>query len=144
MDGVGTPIIGRPRPLPRHDTPNPAYHPHTLNYEEPSTKSRESESVDETSFAVWPDGDPCCCLCNAGWVSILWMVRVGVGARPSTCVSGRFVRCSWMGSLYLCVTNDVHPGSWTRGWPGRCYKRRPSEPRNCATTLKCRPFGRRL
>ncbi|MGC9808426.1 hypothetical protein, partial [Schaalia odontolytica] len=26
---------GRPRPLPRHDTPNPAYHPHTLNYEEP-------------------------------------------------------------------------------------------------------------
>ena len=36
MDGVGTPIIGRPRPLPRHDTPNPAYHPHTLNYEEPS------------------------------------------------------------------------------------------------------------
>ena len=35
MDGVGTPIIGRPRPLPRHDTPNPAYHPHTLNYEEP-------------------------------------------------------------------------------------------------------------
>ena len=35
MDGVGTPIIGRPRPLPSHDTPNPAYHPHTLNYEEP-------------------------------------------------------------------------------------------------------------
>ena len=35
MDGVGTPIIGRPRPLPGHDTPNPAYHPHTLNYEEP-------------------------------------------------------------------------------------------------------------
>ena len=35
MDGVATPIIGRPRPLPQHDTPNPAYHPHTLNYEEP-------------------------------------------------------------------------------------------------------------
>ena len=35
MDGVATPIIGRPRPLPGHDTPNPAYHPHTLNYEEP-------------------------------------------------------------------------------------------------------------
>ena len=35
MDGVGTPIIERPRPLPGHDTPNPAYHPHTLNYEEP-------------------------------------------------------------------------------------------------------------
>ena len=27
MDGVGTPIIGRPRPLPGRDTPNPAYHP---------------------------------------------------------------------------------------------------------------------
>ena len=37
MDGVATPIIGRPRPLPGHDTPNPAYHPHTLNYEEPVT-----------------------------------------------------------------------------------------------------------
>ena len=35
MDGVGTPIIGRPRPLPGHDTPNHARHPHTLNYEEP-------------------------------------------------------------------------------------------------------------
>ena len=27
MDGVGTPIIGRPRPLPGHDTPNAACHP---------------------------------------------------------------------------------------------------------------------
>lgn len=36
MDGVATPIIGRPRPLPGHDTPNPAYHPHTLNCEEPA------------------------------------------------------------------------------------------------------------
>ena len=33
MDGVGTPIIERPRPLPGHDTPNPTHH--TLNYEEP-------------------------------------------------------------------------------------------------------------
>ena len=39
MDGVGTPIIGRPRPLPGHDTPNPAYHPHTLNYEEPDIRA---------------------------------------------------------------------------------------------------------
>ena len=38
MDGVATPIIGRPRPLPGHDTPNPAYHPHTLNYEEPQNR----------------------------------------------------------------------------------------------------------
>ena len=35
MDGVGTPIIGRPRPLPSHDTPNPANNTYTLNYEEP-------------------------------------------------------------------------------------------------------------
>ncbi len=35
MDGVGTPIIGRPRPLPGHDTPNPTHHTYTLNYEEP-------------------------------------------------------------------------------------------------------------
>ena len=35
MDGVGTPIIGRPRPLPGHDTPNPTNNTYTLNYEEP-------------------------------------------------------------------------------------------------------------
>ena len=45
MDGVATPIIGRPRPLPGHDTPNPAYHPHTLNYEEPVMPGREMTMV---------------------------------------------------------------------------------------------------
>ena len=35
MDGVATPIIGRPRPLPGHDMPNPAHNTYTLNYEEP-------------------------------------------------------------------------------------------------------------
>ena len=35
MDGVGTPIIERPRPLPGHDTPNPTEHPYTLKCEEP-------------------------------------------------------------------------------------------------------------
>ena len=35
MDGVGTHIIERPRPRHNHDTPIPARHPHTLNYEEP-------------------------------------------------------------------------------------------------------------
>lgn len=44
MDGVATPIIGRPRPLPGHDTPNPAYHPHTLNYEEPLNPELSSQS----------------------------------------------------------------------------------------------------
>ena len=35
MDGVGTPIIERPRPLPGHDTPNPAHNTYTLKCEEP-------------------------------------------------------------------------------------------------------------
>ena len=35
MDGVGTPIIGRPRPLPDHGTPNPAHNTYALKYEEP-------------------------------------------------------------------------------------------------------------
>ena len=35
MDGVGTPIIGRPRPLRNQDTPNAAHNTYTLNYEEP-------------------------------------------------------------------------------------------------------------
>ena len=35
MDGVGISIIGRPRPLPGHDTPNPTEHPYTLKCEEP-------------------------------------------------------------------------------------------------------------
>ena len=40
MDGVGTPIIGRPRPIPGHDTPNPANNTYTLNYEEPVYATR--------------------------------------------------------------------------------------------------------
>ena len=44
MDGVGTPIIGRPRPLPGHDTPNPANNTYTLNYEEPPNSQRSSPS----------------------------------------------------------------------------------------------------
>ena len=35
MDGVGISIIGRPRPLPGHDTPNPAHNTYTLKSEEP-------------------------------------------------------------------------------------------------------------
>ena len=35
MDGVGAPIIGRPRPLPGHDMPNPAHNTYTLKCEEP-------------------------------------------------------------------------------------------------------------
>ena len=34
MDGVGAPIIERPRPLPGHDTPNPAHNTYTLKCEE--------------------------------------------------------------------------------------------------------------
>lgn len=35
MDGVAISIIGRPRPLPGPDTPNPAHNTYTLNCEEP-------------------------------------------------------------------------------------------------------------
>ena len=35
MDGVGISIIERPRPLPGHDTPNPANNTYTLKCEEP-------------------------------------------------------------------------------------------------------------
>ena len=35
MDGVGTPIIGRPRPLRNQDTPNAAHNTYTLKCEEP-------------------------------------------------------------------------------------------------------------
>jgi len=35
VDGVGISIIGRPRPLPGHDTPNAAHNTYTLKCEEP-------------------------------------------------------------------------------------------------------------
>ena len=35
MDGVGISVIGRPRPLPGRDTPNPAHNTYTLKCEEP-------------------------------------------------------------------------------------------------------------
>ena len=40
MDGVGTPIIGRPRPLPGHDTPNAAHNTYTLKCEEPLMRGK--------------------------------------------------------------------------------------------------------
>ena len=49
MDGVGTPIIGRPRPLPGHDTPNPANNTYTLNYEEPYKNAIDDQIQDATS-----------------------------------------------------------------------------------------------
>ena len=39
MDGLAISIIGRPRPLPGHDTPNLANNTYTLNYEEPQNDS---------------------------------------------------------------------------------------------------------
>lgn len=39
MDGVAISIIGRPRPLPGHDTPNPAHNTYTLKCEEPHNKA---------------------------------------------------------------------------------------------------------
>ena len=47
MDGVGTPIIGRPRPLPSHDTPNPAHNTYTLKCEEPIKHIEQNEYDNE-------------------------------------------------------------------------------------------------
>ena len=41
MDGVGTPIIESPRPLPGHDTPNAAHNTYTLKCEEPLIAAEE-------------------------------------------------------------------------------------------------------
>ena len=49
MDGVGTPIIERPRPLHNHDTPNPTQHPSTLKCEEPAKVAR---NLTRSFFAI--------------------------------------------------------------------------------------------
>ena len=49
MDGVGTSIIERPRPLPGHDTPNPTQHPYTLKCEEPAKVAR---NLTRSFFAI--------------------------------------------------------------------------------------------
>ena len=41
MDGVAISIIGRPRPLPGHDTPNAAHNTYTLKCEEPDYSHNE-------------------------------------------------------------------------------------------------------
>ena len=50
MDGVGTPIIGRPRPLPGHDTPNPTQHPYTLKCEEPTNRGISTIRFQHTKY----------------------------------------------------------------------------------------------
>ena len=45
MDGVGISIIERPRPLPGHDTPNPAHNTYTLKYEEPDYLGVKGQKV---------------------------------------------------------------------------------------------------
>ena len=42
MDGVAISIIGRPRPLPGHDTPNAAHNTYTLKCEEPEKSAGEA------------------------------------------------------------------------------------------------------
>ena len=49
MDGVGIPIIERPRPLHNHDTPNPTHHPYTLKCEEPAKVAR---NLTRSFFAI--------------------------------------------------------------------------------------------
>ena len=55
MDGVGTPIIERPRPLPGHDTPNPTQHPYPPNYEEPLITQKQFLGVVPGSMRRPPD-----------------------------------------------------------------------------------------
>ena len=52
MDGVGISIIGRPRPLPGHDTPNPANNTYTLNYEEPFNNALDVHTAGFCSVKV--------------------------------------------------------------------------------------------
>lgn len=51
MDGVAISIIGRPRPLAGHDTPNPANNTYTLNYEEPSILSNKKTDTQTIKHA---------------------------------------------------------------------------------------------
>ncbi len=56
MDGVGTPIIGRPRPLPGHDTPNSAHNTYTLKCEEPFWCVVSIVKGVATTPRIWPCG----------------------------------------------------------------------------------------
>ena len=47
MDGVAISIIERPRPLPGHDTPNPAHNTYTLKCEEPIKDDGSFASVND-------------------------------------------------------------------------------------------------
>ena len=53
MDGVGTPIIGRPRPLPGNDMPNPAHNTYTLKFEEPFSCVVSSVKGVATTPRIW-------------------------------------------------------------------------------------------
>ena len=56
MDGVAISIIGRPRPLPGHDTPNPAHNTYTLKCEEPQNKTYAKQPASQA--ALWLRWDP--------------------------------------------------------------------------------------
>lgn len=52
MDGVAISIIGRPRPLTGHDTPNPANNTYTLKYEEPTfLEDHKRGNAPQSTFA---------------------------------------------------------------------------------------------
>ena len=50
MDGVAISIIGRPRPLPGPDTPNPAHNTYTLKCEEPQKVALGTVSLHTSAF----------------------------------------------------------------------------------------------
>ena len=61
MDGVAISIIERPRPLPGHDTPNPAHNTYTLKCEKPLKVERiqPGSSVMPISSMACPVVDDC-------------------------------------------------------------------------------------
>ncbi len=57
MDGVGISIIGRPRPLPGNDMPNPAHNTYTLKFEEPFSCVVSSVKGVATTPRIWRQAD---------------------------------------------------------------------------------------
>ena len=60
MDGVAISIIGRPRPLPGHDTPNAAHNTYTLKCEEPDNEAWQFELVAYDDDGCKNEYDSCC------------------------------------------------------------------------------------
>ena len=77
MDGVGTPIIERPRPLRNQDTPNAAHNTYTLKCEEPQIQQAgknaymhlqaKSSLPYKKYMGFYREGMKCQYLCAPAW-----------------------------------------------------------------------------